>query len=153
MEKYTIGGLKNILITAPSFDDIQDYFFSLTETNIPAIQGKAGKNKTLKDIIYSTLTMMCLTQGMIPVTPDMTPEEIKAMKITLVNMSMTEVRARNFWHGSGFINGKFIFTFFYFSDLDKGMVSIAQDNNHVLYGRVSIKGVPNSNPLGQFSDN
>jgi hypothetical protein len=71
----------------------------------------------------------------------------------LFNMNMTEVRARNFWHGSGFINGKFIFTFFYFSDLDKGMVSIAQDNNHVLYGRVSIKGVPNSNPLGEFSEN
>ncbi len=153
MEKHTIGGLKNILITATDFDDIQDYFFTLTETNIPAIQGKAGKNKALKDIIYSTLTMMCLTQGMISVTPDMTTEEIKAHKITLVNMSMTEVRPRNFWHGSGFVNGKFIFTFFYFADLDKGMVSIAQDNDHVLYGRVSIKGVPNSYPLGEFSEN
>ena len=153
MEKHTIGGLKNILITATDFDDIQDYFFTLTETNIPTIPGKAGKNKALKDIIYSTLTMMCLTHGMIPVTLDMTPEEVKAMKITLVNMSMTEVRPRNFWHGSGFVNGKFIFTFFYFADLDKGMVSIAQDNDHVLYGRVSIKGVPNSNPLGEFSNN
>ncbi len=153
MEKHTIGGLKNILITATDFDDIQDYFFTLTETNIPAIQGKASKNKALKDIIYSTLSIMCLTHGMIPVTPDMTTEEVKAMKITLVNMSMTEVRPRNFWHGSGFVNGKFIFTFFYFADLDKGMVSIAQDNDHVLYGRVSIKGVPNSNPLGEFSEN
>jgi hypothetical protein len=61
MGKYTIEGLKNILITAKDFDDIQDYFFSLMETNIPAIQGKAGKNIPLKDIIYSTLTMMCLT--------------------------------------------------------------------------------------------
>lgn len=153
MEKYTIGGLKNILIAATSFDDIQDYFFSLTETNIPAIQGKAAKNKALKDIIYSTLSIMCLTHGMIPVTPDMTPEEIKSKRITLVNMNMTEVKARNFWHGSGFVNGKHMFTFFYFADLDKGLVSLVQGNDHVLYGRVSIKGVPNSNPLGEFSTN
>ena len=150
MEKHTIGGLKNILISATNFDDIQDYFFTLTETNIPAIQGKAGKNKTLKDIVSSTLTMMCFSQGMIPISQGMTPE---AAKITLVNMNMTEVRARNFWHGSGYVNGKYIFSFFYFADLDKGMVSVAQDNNYVLYGRVSIKGVPKSNPLEDFSDN
>ena len=87
MEKHTIGGLKNILISATNFDDIQDYFFTLTETNIPAIQGKAGKNKTLKDIVSSTLTMMCFSQGMIPISQGMTPE---AAKITLVNMNMTE---------------------------------------------------------------
>ncbi len=150
MERHTVGGLKNILVAAKDFDEIQDYFFTLTETNIPAIQGKAGKNKALKDIIYSTLTIMCFTQGLIPIRQGAT---LEADKITLVNMNMTEVRIRNFWHGSGFVNGKFIFTFFYFADLDKGLVAVAKGKDEMLFGRVSIKGVPNSNPMGAFSNN
>jgi hypothetical protein len=143
MEKHTIGGLKNILVAATDFDDIQEYFFTLTETNVAAISGNSSKNKALKDIIFSTLTMMCFTQDMIE----------KGVKITLVNMSMVEVRTRYFWHGSGFVNGKHIFTFFYFSDLDKGMVSLALGKDNVLFARISIKGVSKSNPMADFSDN
>jgi hypothetical protein len=143
MEKHTIGGLKNILVAATNFDDIQEYFFTLTETNVAAISGNAGKNKALKDIVHSTLTMMCFTQGLVE----------KDVKIILTNMSMVEVRTRNFWHGSGFVNGKHIFTFFYFADLDKGMVSLALGKDNVLFARVSIKGASKSNPMADFSDN
>jgi hypothetical protein len=143
MEKHTIGGLKQILVAATDFDDIQEYFFTLTETNVAAISGKAGKNKALKDIVSSTLTMMCFSQGMVE----------RDVKITLVNMRMIEVSARYFWHGSGFVNGKHIFSYFYFADLDKGMVSMALGKDNVLFARVSIKGVPKSNPMEDFSDN
>ncbi len=142
MEKHTIGGLKNILVASSHFYDIQDYFLTLTETNYAAVEGKGGKNKTLKEIILSTLTELCRHQGII---------EADA-KILLVNMRMVEVRPRHFWHGSGMVNGKHIFSFFYFADLDKGMVSISEGSMNY-FARVSIKPATKKNPMEEFSDN
>jgi hypothetical protein len=144
MEKHTIGGLKNILVNATDFYEIQDYFLTLTETNMQAIEGKAGKNKVLQKIIVETVTKIAQQLGLIEKGSDI---------MTITNMFMVEVRQRNFWHGSGFINGKHIFTFFYFADLDKGMVSSAKGSN-CLFARVSIKGASmKTNPMEKFSDN
>jgi hypothetical protein len=144
MEKHTVGGLKKILVASSHFYDIADYFLTLTETNIAVIDGKKSKNKVLKEIITVILSQVCLTQGMIE----------KDAKIMLVNMMMIEVRQRNFWHGSGFVNGKYIFTFFYFSDLDMGLVSVANTNGMNYFARVSLKHVPNGeNPAEKFSAN
>jgi hypothetical protein len=78
----------------------------------------------------------------------------KDEKIVLVNMVMIEVRQRFFWHGSGLINGKFIFTFFYFEELDKGMIAVAKGGNN-FFARVSIQKALNKepNPMESFSDN
>lgn len=142
MEKHTIGGLKNILVASPNFYDIEDYFLTLTETNRAAIEGKGGKNKILKEIISVTLSQICLLQNLVE----------KDAKIILMNMTMVEVRQRYFWHGSGFVNGKYIFTFFYFADLDKGMISISRGSNN-FFARISVKPVSQNNPVEEFSDN
>jgi hypothetical protein len=124
MEKHTIGGLRQILVSESDFYKIQDYFLTLTETNYQAIHGQLGKNKILKEVIQAIL-------GGVTGTP----------KPVLVNFSMIEVRQRNFWHGSGFINGK-IFTFIYFADIDKGMISLATGGSETLFIRVSTKSTP-----------
>jgi hypothetical protein len=144
MEKHTIGGLKKILVASSNFYDIQDYFLTLTETNIASIEGKAGKNKVLKEVIGIILSQVCQSQGMIE----------EGSKILMVNMMMVEVRQRYFWHGSGLVNGKYIFSFFYFSDLDKGMVSVSNKNGMNYFARVSVKPVPkDENPAEKFSQN
>jgi hypothetical protein len=144
MERHTIGGLKNILVNAKDFYDVQDYFLTLTETNMQAIEGKSGKNKVLQKIVVETVTKIAQQLELIEKGSDI---------MTITNMFMVEVRQRNFWHGSGFINGKHIFTFFYFADLDKGMVSSAKGSN-CLFARVSIKGAAaKTNPLEEFSQN
>lgn len=144
MEKHTIGGLKKILVASSHFYDIQDYFLTLTETNIASIEGKAGKNKVLKEVIGIILSQVCQNQDMIE----------EGSKIVMVNMMMVEVRQRYFWHGSGLVNGKYIFSFFYFSDLDMGMVSVSNKNGMNYFARVSIKPVPkNENPAEKFSEN
>ena len=141
MEKHTIGGLKKVLVASSKFHDIQDYFLTLTETNMAAIDGKSSKNSVLKELIGATLKEICLSQGMVE----------KGEKIMLVNMLMIEVRQRYFWHGSGMLNGKYIFTFFYFSDLDKGMISIAK-GSYAFFARVSVKGVSKKIPTDGFSE-
>jgi hypothetical protein len=144
MEKHTIGGLKNILVNATDFSDVQDYFLTLTETNMHVIEGKAGKNKVLQQIVVQTITKIAQQLGLI---------EKGAEIMTITNMFMVEVRQRNFWHGSGMINSKHIFTFFYFADLDKGMVAAAKGSN-CLFARVSIKeAASKTNPMAEFSDN
>jgi hypothetical protein len=142
MEKHTIGGLKNILVASSHFYDIQDYFLTITETNYQAIDGKAGKNKILKEIILSTLTELSRRQGIVD----------GDTKIMLVNMMMVEVRQRHFWHGSGMVNGKHVYTYFYFADLDKGLVSLSKGTMSY-YARVSIKPAHKKNPMEEFSDN
>ncbi len=143
MEKHTIGGLKKILVASSRFYDIQDYFLTLTETNMAAIDGKSGKNKVLKDVIASTLTEICLRQDLIE----------EGSKIIMVNMMMVEVRQRYFWHGSGLVNGKHVYTFFYFADLDMGMISVAKGSMNY-FARVSVKSVPKDrNPTDEFSEN
>ncbi len=143
MEKHTIGGLKKILVASSNFYDIADYFLIITETNMAALDGKIGKNKVLKEVIISTLTQICLTQGIVK----------EGDPIVLVNMMMIEVRERYFWHGSGLLNGKHIMSFLYFADLDKGLISISKGSNN-FFARVTVKSLPQSgNPTEEFSDN
>jgi hypothetical protein len=123
MEKHTVGGLRQALVSESDFHKIQDYFLTLTETNIQAIDGNLGKNKILKEVIQFILG------GVIGVS-----------KPTLVNLMMVEVRQRNFWHGSGFVNGN-IFTFFYFADLDKGLITYSKSTGENLLIRLSAKTV------------
>ena len=123
MEKHTVGGLRQALVSESDFHKIQDYFLTLTETNLQAIDGKLGKNKTLKEIIQFILG-----------------EVIGVSRPTLVNLMMVEVRQRNFWHGSGFLNGN-IFTFFYFADLDKGLITYSKFSGENLLIRLSNKTV------------
>jgi hypothetical protein len=123
MEKHTVGGLRQALVSESDFHKIQDYFLTLTETNMQAIDGQLGKNKTLKEVIQFVLG------GVIGVS-----------KPTLVNLMMVEVRQRNFWHGSGFVNGN-IFTFFYFADLDKGLITYSKSTGENLLIRLSAKTV------------
>lgn len=141
MEKHTIGGLKKILVASSQFHEIQDYFLTLTETNSVALDGKLGKNSVLKQLIIATLTQLCYMQNMVE----------KGEKIMLMNMFMVEVRQRYFWHGSGMVNGKYIFTFFYFADLDKGMVSISK-SGYTFFARVSVKDVSKKIPTDGFSE-
>ena len=141
MEKHTVGGLKKILVASSKFHDIQDYFLTLTETNMATIDGKSGKNSVLKELIGTTLKEICLSQGMVE----------KGEKIMLMNMFMVDVRQRYFWHGSGMLNGKYIFTFFYFSDLDKGMISISK-GSYTFFARVSIKSFGKKVPTEGFSE-
>ncbi len=143
MEKHTIGGLKKILVAATDFYDIADYFMTITETNMPALDGKLGKNKVLKKIITSIVEQICRIH-------QLTPSE---QPIVLVNMCMIEVRQRYFWHGSGLVNGKLVFTFLYFADLDKGMVSVSKGNNNV-FARITCQGSPETEPpMPKPSDN
>jgi hypothetical protein len=144
MEKHTIGGLKKKLVAATDFYEIQDYFLTLTETNRTVLDGKLGKNKVLKELIASILTEIGIRQDMVK----------KDEKIILVNLLMIEVRPRFFWHGSGLIHGKHIFTFFYFEELDKGMIAVAKGSQH-FFARVSIQNALNEdlNPMESFSDN
>ena len=123
MEKHTVGGLRQALVSESDFHKIQDYFLTLTETNLQAIDGKLGKNKSLKEIIQFILG-----------------EVVGVSRPTLVNLMMVEVRQRNFWHGSGFLNGN-IFTFFYFADLDKGLITYSKFSGENLLIRLSNKTV------------
>jgi hypothetical protein len=143
MEKHTIGGLKKILVAATDFYDIADYFLTLTETNMAALDGKQNKNKVLQTLVTTTVAQICQVHNLTP----------KGAPIALVNMFMIEVRERCFWHGSGLVNGKFIFSFLYFSDLDKGMVSVSKGSNNI-FARVTTKGGSKSDaPVEGFSDN
>jgi hypothetical protein len=123
MEKHTIGGLRQALVSESEFHKIQDYFLTLTETNFQAIDGQLGKNKILKEVIQIALG-----------------EVMGTSKPTLVNFMMIEVRKRYFWHGSGFVDGK-IFTFFYFGDLDKGLITFSKPKGDNLIIRLSAKTV------------
>ena len=67
-------------------------------------------------------------------------EVVGVSRPTLVNLMMVEVRKRNFWHGSGFVSGN-IFTFFYFTDLDKGLITFSNANGENLLIRLSAKTV------------
>ncbi len=142
MEKHTIGGLKKILVASSNFYDIADYFLIITETNIDALDGKPGKNKPLRELIGATVTQICHSQGITK----------KSETIVLVGFMMIEVKQRYFWHGSGLINGKDIMSFFYFADLDKGLISVSKGSNN-FFARVTVKGLPTTNPLEDFSDN
>ncbi len=144
MEKHTIEGLKKTLVASPKFYDIADYFLTITETNMAILNGKMAENKVLQEIIISTLTEMCRRQDIIKADTKM---------MTLDNMFMIEVSNHNFWHGSGLVNNKYIFTFLYFADLDKGLVSLGKGGNN-FFARISAKSLPNnSNPVEKFSDN
>jgi hypothetical protein len=144
MEKPTIEGLKKTLVASPKFYDIADYFLTIAETNMAALDGKAAQNKVLQELLISTLTELGRRQGIIKADTQM---------MTLDNMFMIEVRHQNFWHGSGLINNKHIFTFLYFTDLDKGLVSLAKGSNN-FFARITAKGLPDgSNPTEKFSDN
>ena len=144
MEKPTIEGLKKILVASPKFYDIADYFLTIAETNMAALDGKVAQNKVLQELLISTLTELGRRQGIIKADTQM---------MTLDNMFMIEVRHQNFWHGSGLINRKHIFTFMYFTDLDKGLVSLAKGGNN-FFARISAQSLPDgSNPAEKFSDN
>ncbi len=144
MEKHTIGGLRKILVTSVPFSDMADYFLTLSETNEAALDGKPGKNKNLLQVISTTLAEVCKQQELVE---DMS-------KITLTRLQMIEVRQRNFWHGVGFIEGKNIFTFFYFTDLDRGLVSVSGKGGKIYFARISAQVVPtDKNPLDDFSLN
>ncbi len=144
MEKHTIEGLRKTLVASPKFYDIADYFLTITETNMDALDGKLAENKVLQQILISTLTELARRQDIIKANTKM---------MTLDNMFMIEVPNRNFWHGSGLINNKHIFTFLYFADLDKGLVSLAKGSNN-FFARISVKGLPDgSNPAEKFSNN
>jgi hypothetical protein len=143
MEKHTIGGLKKILVASSSFYDIADYFLVITETNMDALDGKPGKNKPLQQLIGATVTQICHTQRITK----------KSETIVLVGFMMIEVKQRYFWHGSGLINGKDIMSFFYFADLDMGLISVSKGANN-FFARVTVKGLPQkTNPSEEFSDN
>lgn len=144
MEKHTIGGLKKVLVAEPKFYNVMDYFLTLTETNAAFLnESKEGKNKQLKIVILAIIEQICQLQNI--VEPD--------SKIILMNLCMLEVRPRYFWHGSGMINGKNLVTFFYFADLDKGLVSVTKGSRN-FFARVTIKAVTTEkNPTESFSDN
>ena len=145
MERHTIGGLKKILVAASDFDEIAEYFLTITETNFAELDGKPAKNKVLEEIINATVVKICHAYKL-------TSERDT---ITLVNPFMIDVREHNFWHGSALINGssRFMYSFLYFSDLDKGLVSVSKGSNTV-FARITSKGkVEESNPLKEFSDN
>ncbi len=144
MEKHTIEGLRKTLVSSPKFYDIADYFLTITETNMDALNGRAAQNDVLQQILISTLTELARRQ-------DIIKEHTKMM--TLDRMFMIEVPNHNFWHGSGLINNKHIFTFMYFADIDKGLVSLAKGGNN-FFARISVKGLPDgSNPAEKFSNN
>ncbi len=106
--------------------------------------GKLGKNKNLLQVISVTLSEVCKQQELIG----------DGSKIMLTGLRIIEMRQRNFWHGIGFINGKNIFTFFYFTDLDKGLVSLSGGGSKIFFARISCKIVPtDKNPLEDFSLN
>jgi hypothetical protein len=143
MEKHTIGGLKKILVAATDFYEIADYFMTISETNRPALNGKIGKNKVLKQIVSSIVMQICQIHQLTP----------KDRPIVLVNMFMIEVRERYFWHGSGLVNGEFIFSFLYFADLDRGMVSVSKGNNNI-FARIRTKVSDETDtPMTKASDN
>jgi hypothetical protein len=143
MEKHTIGGLKKILVASSNFYDIADYFLVITETNMDALDGKPGKNKPLQQLIGSTVTQICHTQRITK----------KSETIVLVGFMMIEVKQRYFWHGSGLINGKDIMSFFYFADLDMGLISVSKGGNN-FFARVTVKGGPQTtDPTEAFSNN
>ena len=144
MAKHTIEGLRKILVASPKFYDIADYFLTITETNMAALDGKIAENNVLQKMLISTLTELARRQDIIKAGTKM---------MTLDNMFMIEVPNHNFWHGSGLINNRHIFTFLYFGDIDKGLVSLAKGNNN-FFARISAQSLPDtSNPMEKFSDN
>ncbi len=144
MEKHTIGGLRKILVTSSEFSDIASYFLTLNETNDVALEGNLGKNKNLLQVISTTLAEICKRQNLI----------VEDSNIQLTRMQMIEVQQRNFWHGAGFVNGKNIFTFFYFTDIDKGLISIAGSGGKIFFARITSKVIStDKNPLEDFSLN
>lgn len=69
-------------------------------------------------------------------------------------LQMIEVRQHNFQHGVGFVDGKYIFTFFYFSNLDKGLTSLACIGSNTFFARMTSKSMhTDKNPADDFSQN
>lgn len=122
MEKHTIGGLRKSLTEEKDFRNIQDYFLTLSETNHQAMDGRLGKNKLLKMTIQATLSSLLDIED-----PPMT------------KLMMIEVPKRYFWHGVGFTVNGYIFSFFYFADLDKGLVTLSLPRGQVLSARITIE--------------
>ena len=126
MEKYTIGGLKQLLATSKDFSAIQDYFFCISENNHAAFNGTPSKNKQIKQFCQMILNIVTGNKDAI-----------------MTNLQMIEVRNRYFWHGASFTNVKGVhISFCYFSDLDKGMVCVMRDDGETTFARITVKPVP-----------
>ena len=126
MEKYTIGGLRQLLATSKDFSEIQDYFFSISENNRAAFNGTPSKNKQIKQFCQMILNIVTSSKDAI-----------------MTNLTMIEVRNRSFWHGGSHTNIKGVHvSFCYFSDLDKGMVCIMRDDGETTFARITVKAVP-----------
>jgi hypothetical protein len=144
MEKYTIGGLRNILVSNAELEDIHQYFMDLATSNFAAISGKISKDKAIKHIVNATAHEICRINNLHD-DPD---------NMVLVGLRIIEVKQRFMSHGTAFVNGKHVITFFYFSDLDKGMAVISEGAGRMAhYARITIKLTIEQDPLEYFSDN
>ena len=110
MRNTFVTALKQTLVTEDSFAETFNQFLLLTEENRGGFrdQGKEQENEAI-------ISMLGVGLG-----------QLFEIKQVILNMVMTVyIKEEAMFHGSCFCNGHIV-TFFYFSDLDRGMVSAAK---------------------------
>ena len=106
MQNYSIKELRHLLINEKEFDKTKDYFFDWIGEHNNTAFATPTKNKMVLSVLKGSMS--------------------KAFQKDIVfkNATMFEIKRLNFVHGQAFIENM-IMAFFYFTDLDWGMIMTA----------------------------
>jgi hypothetical protein len=106
-----IAELRQHLMTEKDFSVIFNKFFDITETDMAFMRdGQMSQNAPILSLVKTSIGIYF---------------QKKEAEIKPKDMMFIENQKENLFHGSGLIFGH-IFTFFYFQDLDKGMLGLCK---------------------------
>jgi hypothetical protein len=105
MQKYSIKQLRHLLINEPEFHLTHSYFFDWVDEHKNTALATPTKNKMLIQVVKESMKKL-----------------LSKTDITVSQTMMCEVKGVNLIHGSILVEGR-LTVFFYFSDLDWGMIS------------------------------
>jgi hypothetical protein len=126
MEKYTIKRLRHLVVNEQDFDVIQTYFFDWIESHETiAFEPIPAENPQLAEMLRINMATVYM----------------KA--VNLDKLLIREVKSINFIHGSAFIEGDMLI-FFYFTDLDWGIIMCTDDDGegYTLRFKIQNEGNP-----------
>ena len=121
-----VKSLRQKLVSGENFEKIYNLFFDLVESHTNLLMGESKMNEDLHNIIAMTMKQIMIRKNM------------KA--VVSMDSQMIYVESLNLYHGSIACVGGWLFTYFYFTDLDKGMLACAKPmskDTEVMFARIT----------------
>jgi hypothetical protein len=122
-----LAALKIKLVTESNFNEIFHYFFDHFGENDTFLKmGKPTRHSVLEQIIAQAAAQVARQQI-----------------VVLQNLFLIGLAEEKFIHGGCYFNDKYVANFFYFEDIDAGMISIGAPtrSEETLFARFSCKAV------------